>query len=562
MWVSGVSNYPLPCSSNFLRRFNGGREVGALGFRADTLETYRANEVESEAAKKKKVVIVGSGWPGLGAAHHLSKQGFDVTLLQATSCSGSLVTGQKNAAAPSSEIGIPGFRCPYHNIFCLIDELGIQPFTKWTKSAQYSPEGVEVETPIFQDLPRLPTPLGALFYPLFPHLPSVDRLTSVPLLSAVIDFDNTDVAWRKYDMMTARELFKQLGCSERLYRNALNPLLLVGLFAPGEQCSSAATLGMLSYFFAHQQDFDVVYCRGVVGEKIFKPWMESIKMNGCRFLENRKVTDFLLDGTTGNILEVVCGNEKFLADSVVLALGISDLQQIIMNSSVLQMREEFLNVLNLRAIDVVTVRLWLDRKVKIPKASNTCSGFNDSMGWAFFDLTLLHDEYKDEPGTVIEADFYHANQFLPLKDEVIVGKVKSYLARCINEFEVAAVVDQVVVRFPKSVTHFFPGSYKYMLRGSTGFSNLFMAGDWIITRHGSWSQEKAYVTGLEAANRVIDYLGEGKFARIIAVEEDEPHVQALRSLGRNINDLRTQSQSTILTFIFFEEKSVSSVHIQ
>ena len=32
------------------------------------------------------------------------------------------------------------------------------------------------------------------------------------------------------------------------------------------------------------------------------------------------------------------------------------------------------------------------------------------------------------------------------------------------------------------------GSYKYVMRGSTSFPNLFMAGDWIITRHGSWSQ--------------------------------------------------------------------------
>lgn len=37
-----------------------------------------------------------------------------------------------------------GFWYPYRNIFSLADELGIQPFTKWTRSAFYSPEGVEV----------------------------------------------------------------------------------------------------------------------------------------------------------------------------------------------------------------------------------------------------------------------------------------------------------------------------------------------------------------------------------------------------------------------------------
>jgi hypothetical protein len=30
--------------------------------------------------------------------------------------------------------------------------------------------------------------------------------------------------------------------------------------------------------------------------------------------------------------------------------------------------------------------------------------------------------------------------------------------------------------------------------------------------HINLQQEKSYVTGLEAANRVVDFLGEGKFA--------------------------------------------------
>ena len=33
--------------------------------------------------------------------------------------------------------------------------------------------------------------------------------------------------------MSARELFRRVGVSERLYTNAFEPMLLVGLFAPG-----------------------------------------------------------------------------------------------------------------------------------------------------------------------------------------------------------------------------------------------------------------------------------------------------------------------------------------
>jgi hypothetical protein len=64
-----------------------------------------------------------------------------------------------------------------------------------------------------------------------------------------------------------------------------------------------------------------------------------------------------------------------------------------------------------------------------------------------------------------------------------------------------------------------------------------MSGDWIVTRHGSWSQEKAYVTGLEAANQVIQQFGKGSLASIIPVEPDEPHIQLGRSLNRSLRGL-------------------------
>lgn len=57
-------------------------------------------------------------------------------------------------------------------------------------------------------------------------------------------------------IVTARELFKQYGCSASLYQKVFEPLLQVGLFAPAEQCSAAATLGMLYYYIlSHQVRF-------------------------------------------------------------------------------------------------------------------------------------------------------------------------------------------------------------------------------------------------------------------------------------------------------------------
>ncbi len=491
----------------------------------------------SEALQHKKIVVVGAGWAGLGATYHLAKQGYQVTLLEAGSYPGGLVAGWKTSSGRSVEAGIHGFWYPYKNIFALINELGINPFTTWTRSSQYSPVGLEAESPIFQDLPRLPTPLGTFIYTQFQRLPLIDRLSALPLLYAVIDFDNSDSAWRRYDLVTARELFKQFGVSQRLYKESFEPMLLVGLFAPGEQCSAAATLGMLYFFIlAHQPDFDVVWCRGTVGEKIFRPWAEKIERAGGKILTNRRVTDLISDNDN-RVTGVVCDDEVFTADAVIFAVGINGMKKIVSGSPVLQSRAEFRNLSNLGGIDVLATRLWFDRKINIPRPSNACFGFDSTTGWTFFDLNALHDEYKDEPGTVVEVDFYHANQFIPLEDKEIIPLVHNYLTTCVPAFGQAKVIDSSVIRLPQAVTHFAPGSYNHMLPAKTSFSNLFMSGDWIINRHGSWSQEKAYVTGLEAANLAIKYLQAGELAKILSVEEDEGHIQVARQINQTVREV-------------------------
>lgn len=479
-----------------------------------------------------KVVVVGAGWAGLGATHHLAQQGYDVTLLEAGAYPGGLVAGWQTPGGRPVEAGIHGFWYPYRNIFALTDSLGIQPFTPWTRSSQYSPHGLEVESPIFHAQPQLPAPLGTFIYTQFKRLPLVDRLSALPLLQAVVDFDNSEAAWRKYDRITARELFRQYGVSKRLYREAFEPMLLVGLFAPGEQCSAAAALGMLYYFIlAHQSDFDVRWCRGTVGEQIFRPWTRAIEGAGGKILANHRVSDIKLEGN--RVSAVVCDDEIFDADAVIFAVGINGLKKIVTTAPALCNRSEFRNVRNLGAIDVLATRLWLDRKIDIPLPSNACFGFHPTTGWTFFDLNALHDQYRNQSGTVVEADYYHANQLLPLDDESLVAQVQQNLSGCIPAFRTAQVVDYSVIRIPQGVSHFAPGSYRYLLPATTSFDNLFMSGDWIVTRHGSWSQEKAYVTGLEAANLVIKRLKRGQPAEILPVIPDEPHIQ----LARQVNQL-------------------------
>ncbi|MEM8544802.1 MAG: FAD-dependent oxidoreductase, partial [Cyanobacteria bacterium P01_H01_bin.119] len=199
-------------------------------------------------------------------------------------------------------------------------------------------------------------------------------------------------------------------------------------------------------------------------------------------------------------------------------------------------------------IDVLATRLWFDRKINVPLPSNACFGFHNTTGWTFFDLNALHDQYQGEPGSVIEVDYYHANQFLSLDDEQILPLVQANLAGCLPAFGAANIVDHSVIRLSQAVSHFSPGSYQYLLPCQTSVNNLFMGGDWIVTDHGSWSQEKAYVTGLAAANRVIQTCGLGRSAVILPIEPDEPHIAIARNINRAIRQIGKPFVSSVGDF--------------
>ncbi len=41
-------------------------------------------------------------------------------------------------------------------------------------------------------------------------------------------------------------------------------------------------------------------------------------------------------------------------------------------------------------------------------------------------ITLLQEQYYNEPGSVVEVDLYHAETLLPLSDEDIIDKVSCW----------------------------------------------------------------------------------------------------------------------------------------
>ena len=95
------------------------------------------------------------------------------------------------------------------------------------------------------------------------------------------------------------------------------------------------------------------------------------------------------------------------------------------------------------------------------------------------------------------------------------------------------LVDAAVVKLPEAVNWFYPGSYASCpTTTSASLKNAYFAGDVVRDLdHGSWSQEKAMVSGLVAANAI---LGRGALDGVAPLRDDEAHVAFGRAASRTL----------------------------
>jgi len=519
-------------------------------------------------------VIVGAGWGGWGAAKALSEsEEMDVILLDGLEDP----TGKTAPRTPSGkpfEAGVRGFWKDYPNINYLVENtLGLnenEVFTEFTRSSFFSPDGLEATAPVFsgKDLMQLPSPLGQVFatFDNFKRLPLADRATMVGLLYAVLDLNRNEKVFEKYDRATAHELFTKCGLSERLVEEFLKPTLLVGLFKPPEELSAAVTMELLYYYaLAHQDSFDVRWIKSKsIGELIIAPMAEMLMgkydldvKGGCfakslHFDSEKKKIDKVTYFDTKSKKEVVIED----VDGVVLALGAKGLKSVMSNSTELARNApELTAAASLGAIDVISVRLWLDKYVATDTPANVFSRFPAlrGAGGTFFMLDQLQKDTENElwggqetpKGSVVACDFYNSSAIATLSDEDIVKTLtRDLLPEAVEAFRDAAVVDFCVQRYPQAVSHFSPGSFAKRPPLQTSIANVVCAGDWVRMGDREFGakglcQERAFVSGIEAGNALlVETLGvsraEGKKHPVIPIRADEMQVEIGRAVNKNV----------------------------
>ena len=522
-------------------------------------------------ADASHVVVVGAGWAGWGAAKALCEAGVCVTLIDGMSDPTGR-TAMRTATGKPFEAGTRGFWRDYPNINALTDELGLTDvFTEFTTSAFWSPAGLEATAPVFGDGLQLPSPLGQAMATIknFKRLPVADRFSIAGLLVAMLDLNRNEATFRRYDAIDALTLFRQLGISERMIDEFLRPILLVGLFKPPEELSAAVTMELLYYYaLAHQDSFDVRWMRsGSIAEQLIAPLAERLLDSGLlTVLAGTLATRLNLDHSSEATQSVevrsqATGRSSVIddVDAVVLAVGAKGMNALMAQSpGCRDVLPELVAAGSLGAIDVVSVRLWMDRYVAVADPANVFSRFGalQGAGATFFMLDQLQNADQDalwgggEPqGSVVASDFYNATAIAALSDQEIVETLlDELLPEAVPGFRFAQVLEFEVRRYPGSVSLFSPGSFNQRPPLKTALPSVVCAGDWVRMgerEHGAKGlcQERAYVCGLEAANALLrSGLVRGANASprhehpVRPIRPEEPQVLLGRALNKLVMD--------------------------
>ena len=517
------------------------------------------------------VVVIGAGWAGWGAAKSLCQAGVRVTLIDGVKDP----TGSTPLTTPSGkpfEAGTRGFWKDYPNINALTEELQLgEIFTEFTTSAFWSPDGLEATAPVFGDGPQLPSPLGQAFatFNNFKRLPVADRLSIAGLLVAMLDLNRNDAVYQQYDGIDALTLFKQLRISDRMINEFLRPILLVGLFKPPEELSAAVTMELLYYYaLAHQDSFDVRWIkRKSIAEQLLAPLSQRLRHQhhlevlGGTLASRLNVSPNGTSVTSVETLSVSTGRSAVIkaVDAVVLAVGAKGMGALMANSpECAALSPELVQASHLNAIDVVSVRLWLDRKVPVADPANVLSRFPalQGSGATFFMLDQLQADSQQElwgadpvQGSVVASDFYNASAMAAQSDQEIVDSLMQELLPMVQPaFRTAQVVDQEVRRYPGSVSLFSPGSFQQRPPLETSVASIVCAGDWVRMGDREFGakglcQERAYVCGLEAGNSLLRRKiisgttpSQALPHPVIPIRADEPQVVLGRTINKRVMD--------------------------
>ncbi|MCC6499815.1 MAG: FAD-dependent oxidoreductase [Anaerolineales bacterium] len=469
-------------------------------------------------------IIIGGGVAGLTAALHLAERGLKPLILEAGECVGGRLSGkaeiQINGWTFPNEHGVHGVWSSYVNFKSMlrrhgiIDKLIPANDEQWIYRNNNFIGRVGIGSMIRNS--PLPAPLHylpLLFHPKFMWMLSLSDWASLfhvwgtILMSIGIDPFVED---QPLEGLKFGESLKRWGPA---FRALFFGLTRNGLSTNPDDVPLAGFLAFLRFYTVMRREAWRFEYLPNGGGDVCEKLSAAIKRHGGEIRLKSRVKRVERDGEWVAHLESDGIPASIRSRFVILASDSPSAESIIRNSFPADVgagspRPYFFP----HGLAHAVIRLWFGKQPRKHPEAGIFSG--DFVMHNFFWLDKIYDEYRkwsaETGGACIEVHVYGPEDALKQSDAVLLTNVLTDFYRAFPELK-GHLIKPHVQR--NAATHTLPalGARGAHLGIETPWENFFCAGDWVRHETPAFFLERACVTGLEAANRVLSLCGKESF---------------------------------------------------
>jgi carotenoid phi-ring synthase / carotenoid chi-ring synthase len=462
-------------------------------------------------------IIIGGGVAGLTAALHLAERGLKPLILEAGERPGGRLSGGEdidvNGICFPNEHGVHGIWSSYANFKFMLARHDILPELVPAKEEQwiYRAGSFIGRAPIGSVIrgSRLPAPLHYIQLFLMPQFlwmldirdwASLFNVWSTLVMAIGIDPFVED---QPLEGLTFGDSLKRWGPA---MRSLFFGLTRNGLSTDPAQVPLAGFLAFLRFYTIMRRDawrFDYLPNGG--GE-ICENLSVRIRQLGGEIHLGSQVRHIEKAGDWSVHFERDGLAQSASASCLILATDSPAAESIIRNSFPSD------RLFFPHGLGHAVIRLWFDREPRRSPEAGIFSG--DFVMHNFFWLHKIYETYRswyDETGgSCIEVHVYGPQSVLAQTDAVLLTNVLTDFYRAFPELK-GHLLKPHVQR--NAATHTLPalGTRGTHLGIETPWENFFCAGDWVRHETPAFFLERACVTGVEAANRVLTLSGKEPF---------------------------------------------------
>jgi len=471
------------------------------------------------------VIVIGGGMAGLSAALHLAERGLHPLVLEADPrfYGGRLAGGEEielNGWRFRAEHGVHGIWSPYRNLQAMLARHAIRPVLvpaqeeSWAYQRDMKTKMAAVGSAIRNS--RLPAPFHYLNLFLRPRFWAVAG--SEAWMSAFLVWYGLLYAMavdplgenQPLEGMWLKDLVRYWPPKVRAF---LIGLARNGLAARPEEVPLSGFIAFLRFYTLLRRDaWHFGYLPADGGTSVIEPLVLRLTKLGGQAALGRRVTYLeqvpRQDGEAGEwrVYYQEAGGDPnteniITSRHVILATDASNAKTILQASPGLDTDGLYFP----RSMETVVARFWFDRPPRPSPEAGIFSG--EFVVDNFFWLHELQDSYrrwhKATGGSAIEVHIYGPPEMLAVQDAVLLAYANRDVLTAFPELR-GHLLHQVLQRNPPSHTLFGVGAADRHLGIRTPWPGLFCCGDWVRHPSPAFFLERACVTGIEAANAVLE----------------------------------------------------------